>query len=570
MTDPFSLNRQPLGQLLITQGLIGEDQLRIALMEQARTNQALGKLLIELGFVSESTLRDALSETLGKQAVDLSRAIVDPIALSLVPQELAKRHRLLPLSFDPQGRALTVAISDLDDIVALDKLRSSLPDDISIETLLAGDSEIVRAIDQHYGYELSIDGILNEIETGEVDFRSLAYSGDEYSQPVVREVDALLADAVKRESSDIHFEPEANFLRIRYRIDGMLRQIRALHRSYWAAMAVRLKVMSNLNIAETRAPQDGRISINISGRPVDFRVSAQPTIHGENIVLRVLDRQKGIVPLDDLGLAETQLDMLKLMIARPEGIILVTGPTGSGKTTTLYSILRHINDEGINIMTLEDPVEYPMPMIRQTSISEATKLDFANGVRAMMRQDPDVILVGEIRDADTAEMAFRAAMTGHQVYSTLHTNSALGVIPRLLDIGIQPDIMSGHIIGVVGQRLVRKLCPHCKRARAPEAFELRLMGIAPERAPAAIHEPGGCTRCEFQGFKGRSAIMEVVRMDGDLDELVARRATLREIRNAARAKGFRTLAEDGVRRVLDGTTSLAELARVVDLTDRMS
>jgi len=263
---------------------------------------------------------------------------------------------------------------------------------------------------------------------------------------------------VKREVSDIHFEPEANFLRIRYRIDGMLRQIRALHKSYWPAMTVRIKVLSGMNIAEMRAPQDGRIGLTVSGRQVDFRVACQPTIHGENIVLRVLDRQKGIVPLEDLGLADEHLQRLKLMIARPEGIILVTGPTGSGKTTTLYSVLNHINTEGIHIMTLEDPVEYPMALVRQTSVAETSKLDFANGIRSMMRQDPDVILVGEIRDADTAEMAFRAAMTGHQVYSTLHTNSAVGTIPRLLDIGVLPDIMAGNIIGIVAQRLVRKLC----------------------------------------------------------------------------------------------------------------
>ena len=324
----------------------------------------------------------------------------------------------------PEQHRLTIAIADPNDIVALDKLRTLMPQELLIETLLAGESEIARAIDQYYGHELSIDGILHEIETGEIDYRSLGASADEYSQPVVRLVDALLTDAVKREASDIHFEPEANFLRIRYRIDGILRQIRALHKSYWAAMAVRIKVMSGMNIAETRAPQDGRISLNISGRQVDFRVAAQPTIHGENVVLRILDRQKGIVPLDRLGLDDRQLEMLKLMVARPEGIILVTGPTGSGKTTTLYSVLNHINQEGQNIMTLEDPVEYPMAMIRQTSVAEAAKLDFANGIRSMMRQDPDVILVGEIRDADTAEMAFRAAMTGHQVYSTLHTNSA--------------------------------------------------------------------------------------------------------------------------------------------------
>ena len=568
MNAPQS-GRAPLGQTLIATGIITEDQLRIALLEQGRIDLPLGRLLINLGFVTEGALRDALSASLGKQSVDLSNAIADAEALALVPQELAKRHRLLPLNFDPRSNTLTIAIADVNDVVALDKLRGLLADDIAIETLLAGDSEIARAIDQYYGHQLSIDGILHEIETGEVDFRSLASTTDEYSQPVVRLIDALLSNAVKRDASDIHFEPEAAFLRIRYRVDGMLRQVRALHKSYWAAMAVRIKVIAGLNIAETRAPQDGRISLNISGRQVDFRVSAQPTIHGENIVLRVLDRQKGIVPLEALGLSEVQLDLLKLMIARPEGLILVTGPTGSGKTTTLYSILNHINAEGLNIMTLEDPVEYPMAMIRQTSVSESAKLDFANGVRAMLRQDPDIILVGEVRDADTASMAFRAAMTGHQVYSTLHTNTAIGAIPRLFDLGITPEIMTGNIIGVVAQRLVRKLCEHCKEAYAPEPMEARLLGLAPERATPTLYRAVGCARCEFQGYRGRTAIMELVRMDADMDELVARRASQREIRNAARAKGFRALAEDGARRVQDGITSLDELTRVVDLTERM-
>jgi general secretion pathway protein E/type IV pilus assembly protein PilB len=562
-------HRRPIGQILISQGVISEDQLRIALLDQMRSNQPVGKLLVSLGFVSEATLRDALGESLGQKSVDLAHAIVDPAALRLVPRELAKRHTLLPLDYAPDQRRLTIAIADINDIVALDKLRAQVPHELLIDTLLAGESEIARAIDQYYGHELSIDGILHELETGEIDYRSLANSMDEYSQPVVRLIDALLTDAVKREASDIHFEPEASFLRIRYRIDGILRQIRALHKSYWPAMAVRIKVMSGMNIAETRAPQDGRISLNISGRPVDFRVAAQPTIHGENVVLRILDRQKGIVPLDQLGLDEHQLDMLKLMIARPEGIILVTGPTGSGKTTTLYSVLNHINDEGQNIMTLEDPVEYPMAMIRQTSVAEAAKLDFANGIRSMMRQDPDVILVGEIRDTETAEMAFRAAMTGHQVYSTLHTNSAVGAVPRLLDIGILPDIMAGNIIGVVAQRLVRRLCPHCRKPYTAQPHERRLLGLDRPGPAPVLYRPGGCELCDFQGYRGRLAIMELLRIDADLDELIARRATTREIRNAALEKGFRTLAEDGLRRVLDGSTAIEEVGRVIDLTERM-
>ncbi|HEY6898217.1 MAG TPA: ATPase, T2SS/T4P/T4SS family [Rhodocyclaceae bacterium] len=562
-------HRRPIGQILITQGVISEDQLRIALLEQMKSNQPVGRLLVTLGFVTEATLRDALGESLGQKSIDLGNAIVDAAALRLVPRELAKRHNFLPLDYDAAGQRLTIATADPNDIVALDKLRALVAHELYIDAMLAGEQEISRAIDQYYGHELSIDGILHEIETGEVDYRSLSASLDEYSQPVVRLVDALLTDAVKREASDIHFEPEANFLRIRYRVDGILRQIRALHKSYWAAMAVRIKVVAGMNIAETRAPQDGRISLNISGRAVDFRVAAQPTIHGENLVLRILDRQKGIVPLDKLGLDDHQQDLLRLMLARPEGIILVTGPTGSGKTTTLYSVLNHINEEGVNIMTLEDPVEYPMAMIRQTSVAETAKLDFANGIRSMMRQDPDVILVGEVRDADTAEMAFRAAMTGHQVYSTLHTNSAIGAIPRLLDIGVLPDIMSGNIIGVIAQRLVRKLCTHCRKAYPAEAHERRLFGLDPNQPPPVLYHAGGCEHCEYQGYRGRVAIMELLRMDADLDEMIAQRATTREIRNAAIAKGFRPLADDGLRRVLDGSTSLDEVARVIDLTDRM-
>jgi type II secretory ATPase GspE/PulE/Tfp pilus assembly ATPase PilB-like protein len=263
------------------------------------------------------------------------------------------------------------------------------------------------------------------------------------------------------------------------------------------------------------------------------------------------------------------LTLLKRMLARPEGIILVTGPTGSGKTTTLYSVLNHINSEGINIMTLEDPVEYPMNMVRQTSVAELSKLDFANGIRSMMRQDPDVILVGEIRDADTAEMALRAAMTGHQVYSTLHTNSAIGAIPRLLDIGVLPDIMAGNIIGIVAQRLVRRLCIHCKMPYQAESHEASLLGGNPEAPRPVIFRPCGCERCDFQGYRGRLAIMEILRVNSDMDELIARRGTAREIRQQAAINGFVSLADDGLRRVLDGSTSIEELGRVVDLTDRL-
>jgi len=560
--------KRHIGQILISQGILTEDQLRIALLEQLKTHQPVGKLLVNLGFVSEATLRDALSEKLGLQSVDLTQIVVDSMALKLVPREFSKRHTVFPVALDREARKLIIAIADTNNIVALDQVRAQLRGEFALETRLAGESEIGRAIDQYYGHDFSIDGILHEIETGEIDYQSLQASGDAYSQPVVRLISALLADAVDRAASDIHFEPEQSFLRIRYRIDGVLRQIRSLHKTYWPAMAVRIKVLSKMNIAETRAPQDGRISLMLTGRAVDFRVSSQATTHGENIVLRILDRQKGIVPLDGLGLEAAQLQLLKKMIARPEGIILLTGPTGSGKTTTLYSVLNHINNDGLNIMTLEDPVEYPMTLIRQTSVNEAAKMDFGNGIRSLMRQDPDVILVGEIRDEDTATMAFRAAMTGHQVYSTLHTNSAVGAVPRLLDIGIVPDILAGNIIGVVAQRLVRRLCKHCKQAYQATSGECGIVGAKADKAPT-LYRAVGCDQCDYQGYRGRMAIIEILKMDAELDELIAHRATGREMHKAAVARGFRTLADDGTRRVLDGSTSLEELIRVVDLTDRM-
>ncbi len=567
LARPVPGNR--MGELLVSRGVVTEDQVRIALTEQKRKQEHLGKILVRLGFATEAVIRDVLGGALGYDAVDLSRVVVDSDVVQLISKDVARRYHILALTMDDDARVLTVAMSDPFNVIALDQVRSLLGGDIEIKSLLAGSGEIDDAIDQFYGYELSVDGILQEIETGEIDYQSLEGETDEYSQPVVRLVNALLSDAVKRGASDIHFEPEHDFLRIRYRIDGVLRQIRSLHRNYWAPLAVRLKVMSMMNIAEMRAPQDGRISLQVSGHAVDFRVSTMPTTYGENIVLRVLDRQKGIVSLEALGLTEDSLSALRLMMARPQGIILVTGPTGSGKTTALYSMLNHLNTEHVNIMTLEDPVEYPMEMIRQTSVNEAVKLDFANGVRTMMRQDPDIILVGEIRDSDTAEMAFRAAMTGHQVFSTLHTNSAVGVIPRLLDTGIPPDIMSGNIIGVMGQRLVRKLCVHCKESYDPPRMVLQLLGFGTGGDVPPIYRPVGCQHCEYSGYKGRLAIAEVLKFDSEIDELVARRATVREVTKVAQRKGFVTIAEDGVRRVLQGVTSLDEVSRVIDLTDRL-
>ena len=558
-----------LGEILMDEGVITEDQLNIALTEQKKVHEPLGKLLVNLGFATEAIMRSALGEALEQESVDLSRVVPDPDAIKMINSDTARKHKIIPLNYDPIRSTLTIAMSDTFNLFTLDRIRIQIGQHIELIPVLSGEAEISNAIDQFYGYELSIDGILREIETGEADYTN--YQGDieEYSQPLVRLVDVMLSDAVKRGASDLHFEPEESFLRIRYRIDGVLRQIRSLHKTYWAAIAVRLKVMADMNIAETRSPQDGRISRTIVGRQIDFRVASQPTIHGENIVLRVLDREKGVIPLEKLELPEESLRTLKIMMSRPEGIILVTGPTGSGKTTTLYSLLNHLSSEQINVMTLEDPVEYPFPLIRQTSVNEAAGMDFASGIKSLMRQDPDVILVGEVRDEETAEMAFRAAMTGHQVYSTLHTNSAIGALPRLRDIGIIPEIMAGNIIGVVAQRLIRKLCKYCKVAHAPSEDELRMLSNDRGEVPTKIYRAKGCTTCDNTGYKGRLALLEILKMNSDLDDLLAHGATTKEIRDAAYKQGFFTLADDGIRHIIEGITSIKEVARVADLTERM-
>ena len=558
-----------LGEILVKQGVTTPDQVDIALTEQKKSHEMLGKILVRLGFATESIIRDVIGGAIGQESVNLERAIPDSDAIDLISKDMARQLRILPLTFERSTNTLTIAMTDTFNVVLLDKISAHVGQDMEITPLLAGETEIEKAIDLFYGFELSVDGILHEIETGEIDYQSLDTASDEYSQPVVRLVNALLSDAVKRGASDIHFEPEEGFLRFRYRIDGVLRQIRSLHKSYWSAIAVRVKVMSGMDIAEIRAPQDGRISLTFSGRQIDFRVSTLPTVHGENIVLRVLDRQKGIVSLEKLGLREDAMESLRLMVARPEGIILVTGPTGSGKTTTLYSILNYLNTESVNIMTLEDPVEYPTNLIRQTSMSETARLDFASGIRSLMRQDPDIILVGEIRDEDTASMALRAAMTGHQVFSTLHTNSAIGAIPRLLDIGVKPDILAGNLVGVVAQRLTRKLCEECREPTSIGSLERTLLGLKATDRQQSIYKAKGCKACDGMGYKGRLALVEVLTFDSDMDEVLARRGSKNELLRIALAKGFKPLIEVGTARVLDGSSSLEEITRVVDLTLRL-
>lgn len=554
------------GDLLLERKLISQEELAVALVEQRRTGRKLGEVLEYMGFLSQDQLRDVVGESVGHASIDLNGILPDHQALSLIHETFARSNKIMPVVFDSESRVLKIATNNPEDVMTLDRLRRHLADkDVRIEAYVASEKDVLSAIDHYYGYELSIDGILKELETGEINVQLLTQTA-EYSHPVVRLVDSFLTDAVKQGASDIHFEPEEFFIRMRYRIDGVLQQIRLLHRSFWPAVLVRLKIIANMNISETRMPQDGHITLMVAGRRIDFRAASQPTLHGENVVLRVLDRDKGIVPLDKLGLQPDVLREIKYMMAKPIGIFLVTGPTGSGKTTTLYSILNQLNDMSVNIMTLEDPVEYPMPLMRQTNVNDDIGLTFGTGIRSLMRQDPDIILVGEIRDEDTAQMAVRAAMTGHQVYATLHANSVFGAVPRLLDIGVEKSILASNIIGILAQRLVRKLCAHCRQVYEASEFEKQLMGISVTQS-VQLHKACGCAKCNHTGYKGRVSVVEVLRFDADLDELVLAGKSGREFMQAAKDKGFQSMAQMGFRLVRQGITSLDELSRVIDLTE---
>jgi len=551
-------------QSLTDAGLLSRDQLQIGLTESRRSGESLDKTLLRLGFVTDSLLMHAQASDIASSIqpgtsnsinqIKWAEVVPDPDALALVSADIARRHQLVPVSL--RDGQLLIASTDLYNLPAQDKVRSQLPGTVSLQFTLASAPQVMTALDRFYGFELSIDGILHELETGESGEQS-EHSDDEYHQPVVRLVDAILTDAVKHGASDIHFEPEAGFVRIRYRVDGVMRQIRSFHIDYWSAIVVRIKVLTELNIAESRAPQDGQLSMTVSGRSIEFRVSCMPTVHGENVVLRILDRQKGIVPLEKLGLQKKSLQQLMVSMERPEGLILITGPTGSGKTTTLYSMLAHKSDERINIMTLEDPVEYPMPLLRQTTVNSQVKLDFSTGIKSILRQDPDVILVGEIRDSEVAEMVFRASMTGHQVYSTLHANSAVGAIARLKDLGVSPAVIGDSVIAIVGQRLVRKLCVKC---RVP-ASDMQSMEDGLKRYSA-----GGCDECDGQGYKGRIAVAEVLRFTDELRELIVSDESASVISQHALQQGYTNLSMEAKRLVGSGLTSITELSRVIDFT----
>jgi type II secretory ATPase GspE/PulE/Tfp pilus assembly ATPase PilB-like protein len=554
-----------IGDRLVEMGLISRDQLQVALYEKKRTNKLLGTLLVDLGFITEAALSAVLASSSGFEKFDLQGTVVEPDLLKRIPKEVALRYRVLPVALE--GTSLRLAMADIYDVLALDQTRKYAPPGCEIIPLVSSEAEILQAIDQFYGYEFSIDGILRELETGKHDISASAVSGEGYVHPLVRLVNAIVLDAVKAAASDIHLEPEGAFVRLRYRIDGVMQQIRTFHKDHWPAISHRIKIVSGMNIADKLNPQDGRFGFSMGSRKIDFRVSAMPTVHGENIVIRILDKSRSVISVDALGLSDSNHALLHKLIRKPEGIIIVTGPTGSGKTTTLYAVLNHLNSLERNIMTLEDPVEYEVQLMRQGQVRDGTAMNFADGVRSILRQDPDIIFIGEVRDNATAAMALRASMTGHQVFTTLHTNDAAGAIPRLHDLGLSHGLLAGNIIGIIAQRLVRSLCA-CATQRPASAEECRIFGID-AADPPLIGEPAGCPDCRFTGYKGRLAVHEILPMNRVLDEMVLSGASLAQVRAEAREFGYIPILEDGVEKILQGLITLDSLGRAVDITERL-
>ncbi len=568
-----------LGELLLRDGFVTKDQIKIALHEQRQSRERIGSILVKLGFLKDHALAQALSLQTGRDLVDIKGLDLDPELMKRVPRSVAERCHIVPVAFD--GDYLKIAVADPLDIGSMDEVRRYFPRHIEIVQLIAPESDIVTALETFAHSSLDFDEIVQELEGVAASF---SHESGDWQHPVVRLVNNILTSAVREGASDVHLEPESSFVRMRVRIDGVLHQKHALHRAHWPEISHRLKIMAGMNIADTRSMQDGRFHMQIGNADIDFRMAIMPTVQGENIVIRILDHRRAMMPLNRLGYSAATLAEMERILERPEGIVLVTGPTGSGKTTTLYAMLKRLSNVDVNIMTLEDPVEYQFDMIRQTAIQESQGLGFAEGVRGILRQAPDIIYVGEIRDNDTARMSLRAAMTGHQVFSTLHCNDSFGALPRLNDLGLSFRMMAENLSGIVAQRLVRKLCPKCKHMRPPTPEEINILGVNEESVPVYSHgfaesqisfdkqafiaEPKGCEHCHHTGYRGRTAVTEILRMTPELEELIAKEAPRKALHQQAIGEGFHSMVDDGIAKVLSLETSLDELRRSVDMTRR--
>ena len=559
-----------LGDLLVAESIISDDQLQMALQQQRQTGRKLGTTLVDLGFIGEEQLLKFLAQQLNVPFFDLSKLSIQTQAVQLIPEVHARRYRALAVN--QSGDEVTVVMSDPADLAALDALAAMLsPRELKLA--VARETQLLQYFDQLYRRTKEIESFAEQLQeeyqaTG-FDLGMAETAGNENEATVVKLLRSVFEDAVQVHASDIHIEPDEKVLRIRQRIDGVLHESVLNEVRIAPALVLRLKLVAGLDISEKRLPQDGRFNMRVRGHEIDVRISTMPVQHGESVVMRLLDQSAGLLSLHDTGMPEQILQRFRGQLRRPHGMIVVTGPTGSGKTTTLYGALSELNQPGNKIITVEDPVEYRLPRINQVQVNPKIGLDFSNVLRATLRQDPDILLVGEMRDQETVEIGLRGAMTGHLVLTTLHTNDAISSALRLMDMGAQGYLVASALRAIIAQRLVRRLCMHCKTPYQAEAHEAMLLGGNADSARPVIFRPCGCERCGFQGYRGRLAIMEIMRLNADIDELIARRSTAREIRQMAEQQGFVTLADDGLRRVLDGSTSLEELGRVVDLTGKM-
>jgi len=560
-----------LGRMLLQDKIITQQQLDAALKRQREVGGRIGTNLIEMGFINEKTLTEYLSKHFEVPSVMLSELTIDRSILDLIPQELATKYEAIP--FKREGKILHVAMANPKDVFAIDALRFATG--FEIKPYVATERSIKKFLEEHYKSKALEDEVMEEIgaedelevvkeEKEEETTSELAAMVE--SGPVVQYVNQLLKAAVKERTSDIHIEPYEKSVRVRFRIDGVLHEMKPPPMKMFKAVVSRLKVMAKLKIQEKRFPQDGRFEARIDGKRVDFRISTVPTLFGEKVALRILDRSQVSLNLRDLGFEEQPLNHLLRALKNPFGIILVTGPTGSGKTTTLYASLNEINDPEINITTAEDPVEFSIMGINQLQVNESIGLTFASALRAYLRQDPDVIMVGEIRDKETTEIAIRASLTGHLVLSTVHTNSAAATITRLVNMGVEPFLIASTLILVVSQRLVRKICPHCKAPLKINEDDLKKYGFEPERfKDKQLFHGLGCDKCRKTGYAGRIGIYEVLPVTKKIRDLILDRATDIEIEKAAVEEGMITLREAGILKVLRGETDIFDVAKETTL-----
>ena len=553
--------RKPLlGQILVEQGYILPEQLELALKEQTVTNLRIGEILVKNGWISEKDLAEAISKQTNLPFVSLSMFRPMEEAIDAIPENMARRLEVVPLSINENSNKLTIAVSDPFNILALDEIRmiTGMDVDVVIATL----SDIKRAIETLYALRSSIDEALVEIveeERGEFDLSKGEEAVSIDDAPVVKLVNTILGQAVDNSASDVHIEPFENETRVRYRIDGVLFDMLTFPKHLHPPVSSRIKIMSGMDIAEKRHPQDGRILLRVAGRRIDIRVSSLPAIYGEKLVMRLLDQATAMVGLEKLGLDSDERVVLDKIIEVPYGIILVTGPTGSGKSTTLYSVIQNLNSYEVNITTVEDPVEYTIAGVNQVQINEKAGLTFDTVLRSILRQDPDIILVGEMRDTETAQLAVRAALTGHLVLSTLHTNDAPSSIVRMIDMGIPPFLVSSSVVAVMAQRLVRKLCPHCK---VPYELPLDVAESLGLDGFTKVYKPLGCDECRGTGYRGRTAIFEIMPMSEELRRAVMTGATSDDLRTMAISQGMRTLRVSGAKKVTEGITSADEVLSV--------